>query len=812
MVAKRFPNLDWSCAEEFTLASMTLAFLEQIPTFSGTVGYLAEKGDPVGRWCARNQETISSIFDGVGLVEEFGLANIEPHRLLMELTARTKGQKPTGVYYTPVAVARMIVRTAIDHLEPYQTFDKDFRLLEPACGTGVFLDQVVQELKFRGHSNKTIGQIMGRSACIDLSPSALVVFQYLLLARYRMLEFDVREIQLPRTACGNALTGEIHKVHSRIGCQPNPGLQQLLQSELYHMVIGNPPFGTLSAPTGKWMHELLHGKQGSGPGAASYFRLDGVSVVGRKTWLHDQYVQFLRLAQWHAERTPRSAIGLVLNSGFLQNLTFRAVRYHLFHSFQHLDIVDLGGDLRNQRHLSDQNVFPIETGIATVVASRTPGMDQGPKAKPIRMLTRLVGQRQAKLAWCDNRQNGKHFPDLTISTQPITCPKPPDYRLFATPVVKSESRWFRNGRDLDRIFIKKWSVPVTARDHLVIDWTKDRLIRKIEKFLEPDATDDEIRQHFFPLPRSNRYPRGNTRGWQLETVRPRLRELNWKEWIIDCSYRPFDTRTILWHPTMIDWPRGDLASQMVSGKNPCLITRRQSPPVERYSYFWITRHIPIDGIIRNDNRGNEYCFPMLVDQGDGLETNICEDAIKSLRNKWGTERVDGCLIFWLVVCQVHSSAYQTWFTEELTSSYPRIFWPRQREFADRMVDLGKSLIELMSARPPNPTESSNIQSAESDRPIKGRPAIKDNRLIVSPDIVAQVRNENWDLKIGSHQVMKKYLQNRIRSGFTQNLVRDLEFLDHRIQNYRELVRKIDDFIESLGGFNQVFDMEEASER
>ncbi len=63
---------------------------------------------------------------------------------------------------------------------------------------------------------------------------------------------------------------------------------------------------------------------------------------------------------------------------------------------------------------------------------------------------------------------------------------------------------------------------------------------------------------------------------------------------------------------MIDWPRDRLMSALLMGENLALVTRRQSPAAQEWTYAWITDTIALDGLIRSDNRGSESVFPLFA--------------------------------------------------------------------------------------------------------------------------------------------------------------------------------------------------------
>src|SRR5205085_11414807 len=129
------------------------------------------------------------------------------------------------------------------------------------------------------------------------------------------------------------------------------------------VVIGNPPYSGHSANKGKWISGLLHDKTGN------YFEVDGESLRERNPkWLNDDYVKFIRFAQWRIERTGYGILAFITNHGYLNNSTFRGMRQSLMQSFDEIYVLDLHGNSkkkeRTPNNTMDENVFDIQQGVA----------------------------------------------------------------------------------------------------------------------------------------------------------------------------------------------------------------------------------------------------------------------------------------------------------------------------------------------------------------------------------------------------------------------------------------------------------------
>ena len=802
------PFLTGQECHELLLASAVLLRFKERPSFSKALDFLRESGDPIGQAVARLLEPPINYLDKLHqLTLDVATDGFDPFTLLMDLTQFSQGKQTKGVYYTPHPVAKKVAMLARDQLARQQVDVLSLQILEPAVGAGVFVHAWVDASQSHSEPIATITRSLSNWTCVDISPAAIVIAQALILDR--VIGEEHANIRLPMFIAADTLSCTPHSIYAKLGAThiDEKWVKNELRLNKYQLVIGNPPFGTLTNRTDPWISKLLHGELDEDKSSRSYFEADGKPIKERKTWLHDDYVKFLRFSQWHAERNTTGTLALVLNSGFLTNLSFRGLRYHLLDTLRLLDIVDFGGDTRNQANLEDENIFQIETGVAALVGTTCSECSHAdlPKGK-YRSITKLSGTRQSKLRWSAGES---HPPGLVVNTKSIET-LPPGYRLdFSTS--SSASLEYAAGWSLAEIFAQYWSAPVTARDHLVIDFTRERLVDKIRRFLDPAKSDEQIRSEFFPNPRSSRYPAGDSRSWKLGEARRRLRQSDWLSQILTCDYRPFDTRYILWNEAMIDWPRRELFEAMQLPGNHCLISRRQAPPGADYSYFWSSSGVPIDGIVRNDNRGNEYCFPLFIQFGKQTKSNLSDRFTNHLTDKWDQQSVDSQSVFDWLNAQFHSTEYRTRFRSELGYDFPKAFVPRSIQKAEKLATLGQRIRQLQATvlMPPEVDEKKPIGTSESDKTVAGyrKPIFENDHIWLGPEIKIPLSEEIWNLKIGSHQIIRKFCGYRVKADYMTSLEPILNKLIEQAREFREVCKDVDKLIVSYGGFRQTFDLE-----
>jgi predicted helicase len=123
------------------------------------------------------------------------------------------------------------------------------------------------------------------------------------------------------------------------------------------VITGNPPYSghsknpsfrieTVTAKDGKkkrkvkvptFIGELIE----------DYKKVDG-KPLGEKNpkWLQDDYVKFIRFAQWKMQDVPEGIVGIITNHSFMDNPTFRGMRQSLMQTFNQIYVLNLHGNLK----------------------------------------------------------------------------------------------------------------------------------------------------------------------------------------------------------------------------------------------------------------------------------------------------------------------------------------------------------------------------------------------------------------------------------------------------------------------------------
>ncbi|WKC72925.1 hypothetical protein [Borreliella yangtzensis] len=113
-----------------------------------------------------------------------------------------------------------------------------------------------------------------------------------------------------------------------------------------------------------------------------YKKIENESINERNTkTLNNDYVKFIRFAENKLEdnkerflsikSSEEGLLGIVTNNGYLDNITFRGMRYHLLKTFDEIYILNLHGSSRKKEKTEDgsvdENVFDIQTGVSIAI-------------------------------------------------------------------------------------------------------------------------------------------------------------------------------------------------------------------------------------------------------------------------------------------------------------------------------------------------------------------------------------------------------------------------------------------------------------
>jgi len=795
-----------------------------------------------------------------------------------------------GVFYTPPPIARYILsqvhRSLIDEFSladgladeitwqemirrvpllslPAATrLETPFvRILDPALGTGVFLNEGVKLIHSHlaarwtaaGDSPREVASrwdkyvaaaLLPRWCALELMLPACIVATLKLAVTLAETGFSFTHASRLEIHLANTLAGPAARQRSLFSERENAFLsaaiagRNLASHAPFTVIVGNPPFSGISTQQGRWIADLLRGSEGGHRVWCNYFEVDGQPLGERKTWLQDDYVKFLRFAQWKIETTGCGIVGLVTNHGYLDNPTFRGIRRALLATFPQLAVIDLHGNRKKKERApdgrQDENVFAIEQGTAIGLFRRPPIKDTCGAA----WHGELWGTAESKLRTLDEAADlsALRDGDRSLAIRQLV-PGPGQYFFTPRPITQRDE--YDASPSLPNLMPVNVTAPVTARDHFVVAFTREELLARMAEFRDLAVDDNELRQRYFTRTRSAKYASGDTRGWKLAAARRRLAaDPLWQQHVRPCWYRPFDERFVYWADGMIDWPRREVTPYLMRPGNLALVARRQMLPTQPCNYFWVSDQLLLDGLIRSDNRGSESVFPLFLEPADGsvsrnrinLDEAFLERAARQLGVRWqpdGPRAEDTFCALDLVsytYALFFSPIYRRRYADRLWSDFPRVLLPRRLDLFRGMAELGWRLAgwHLLRGLRSAATETEPPGAAPEGRGdlywavgapsivSPGFPKFDAGRICVNRDVwLEPVTGEIWDFHAGGHQVCNKWLKDRRNRTLSKRELAVYCGIVSAIDGTLRTMPAIDAMIQAAGGWPGAFVLVEA---
>ncbi len=731
-----------------------------------------------------------------------------------------KMREARGVYYTPEPVVSYIVRSVDAILK------KDFKLrdgladaskvkltrpkkigkgtetidthkvqiLDPATGTGTFLHSVIGLIyeAFAGNKSMWPGYVrenlLPRIYGFELlmAPYAVAHMKLGLLLRETGYDFSSDErlrVFLTNTLEeANELT-DLPLFTQWLAEEANSANQVKKEAPVM-VVLGNPPYSGHSANTGAWIAGLLRGIDSStGQKTGNYFEVDGAPLGERNPkWLNDDYVKFIRFAQWRIEQTGYGVLAFVTNHGYLDNPTFRGMRQSLMQSFDDIYLLDLHGNSKRKEKApdggKDENVFDIQQGVAIgLFVKRSKKQD-----KPVQVYhADLYGTRESKyIGLAEN--------DFTSTIWQKIEPQSPFY-MFIPQDADVRTEYERGWKITQAMPVNALGFQ-THRDNFAIDFEQEPLHQRISSLLDSSLSNSEL---------SERYELRDAGGWTLEKARQQLRkDAHWKNYFRKIAYRPFDFRNSYYSNVAMDRPRKELIEH-VSGKANWVLNLPKIVKV-KWQHSLVT-DCPPTAIVLDIN--GSYGFPLYLyptaktdlfandsTAPGGRRPNLAPEFIADFSARLNLTFVpDGCGdlqttfgpedVFHYAYAVFHSPIYRSRYAQFLKIDFPRLPLTSDVELLRSLCALGKELValHLMEKIPPSPHFAKGGDEAGGFAvryPIAGDNTVDNVRYsepaedapgrvwINKTQYFDNVPPEVWGYHIGGYQVCHKWLKDRKR--------------------------------------------------
>ena len=735
-----------------------------------------------------------------------------------------KLRKSKGVWYTPQPVVGFIVRAvdeilqkdfglpegladysmierkvAIEQSRDRRTtdgmkhrMDKFHRvqILDPATGTGTFLAEVVNQIYDRYRDNQGIWQQYVEQHLLP----RLNGFEIL------MASYAVAHIKLDMLL---GETGYQHNTDKRLHVyltnsleesnkEPRTLFAQWLSSEATEanvikrdypvmVMIGNPPYNGSSTNKGEWILSLMNDYKKE-PGGK--LPLD----ERNSKWLNDDYVKFIRLAQDYIENNGEGIIGFINPHGYLDNPTFRGMRWNLLKTFDKIYTIDLHGNSKKKETCpdgsKDENVFDIMQGVSINIFVKTGKKNKDELGKVYHK--DLYGLRQNKYDFLDTATID------SVGYEEIS-PKAPMY--FFVPKDFGLEEKYNEGFKVDELFKVCLLGPNSHRDDFAISFTYEEAVAKLSDFNNKAISDDKVVE---------KYHLKETGEWNVHDARE---QVSGDDVPVQCLYRAFDDRYMLYYSYIFDRPRHNLNTHLLKS-NLGLIVNRQS----RLLFSPFVTNKPLGQHCILDPREGSYATPLyLYFDNLGEEeriVNFNKDIYDSIAKGLNylpcyddnvlvdpTSEYNGVLypqdLFDYIYAVLHSPSYRERYKEFLKIDFPRIPYPTDWEKFRNLAEKGEELrqLHLMEDLP---------HSTGVSFPIGGTSQVdcyrwEQNRVYINSEQYFEgVPESAWNFYIGGYQPAQKWLKDRKDMTLSFEDVKHYQQIIYVLQQTGRLMNEIDE--------------------
>jgi hypothetical protein len=680
---------------------------------------------------------------------------------------KTEKRKEGGVYYTPKAATSFIVR-GVNHIlkehfgltDGYM--DKTVKVLDFACGTGTFIDSIfdiiihddMDELEKRKVKEKIKNDYYG----FEILFTPYIVAHTILTKHLRDKGITI----LDNERLGIYLTNTLDiSQHSISGLLPNlknehEKAARIKNDESILAVVGNPPYNVNSKDKNAKILEMIQ----------DYKPENEANVKP----LNNDYVKFIRFAQFKIEKNQSGVVGVITDNSFLENITFYKMREELLKSFDCIYILNLHGENRKNKTIKDTNIFDIQQGVCISFFIKNENVkDKGIyyySTKDNDIFTRagklelLAAKDLENLGW--KKLNPLETKDVSFVSRnlayldeysefmPINC-------IFNTPSLPIMSK-----KDYANKERKQW---------IAYQYTEGALDALRDSFL--NNTPAEIKSIYNISEESD---------WFI---------VNAKEDLTSCynpqkiQYRAYDYRyTSLSHSKgFLARPSYNKVGSHFSKNNLGLIFERGCN--SSFNHAFITEIYTDFHCIG----GGSYLAPLyLYKEEDGLfgaekTTNFTPDFLNNYINQLEFD-VTPEEVMAYIYAVLHSPVYREKYLEFLKTDFPAIPMTKDKETFYKYALLGKKLIDLhllqnmpsgagikvsftgdvgnnfviKKITPPTPTEDKLMLTTARNNVIT----------------FTGVSKEVYDFEIGSYKPIDKWLKYRIKD----EVILGIEDLDH----------------------------------
>jgi predicted helicase len=680
------------------------------------------------------------------------------------------------------------------------------QILDPATGTGTFLAEVVKHIynKFEGQQG-----IWSKYVTNDLIPR-LNGFE-LLMASYAMAHLKM-DMLLTETGYKPTddqrfkifLTNSLEEAHQDSGTLFSSWLSdesnqanEIKRDTPVMVIIGNPPYSGESANKGEWIMNLMEDYKKE-PGGKEKLK------ERNPKWINDDYVKFLRFGQHFIEKNGEGVLAFINPHGFLDNPTFRGMRWNLLKTYDKIYTIDLHGNSKKKETAPDgsidQNVFDIMQGVSINLFVKTGEKKEKELGKVFHY--DLFGKRELKYDFLNNN----NIPNIEWEAL-----NPQEPELFFVPKNFEVKDSYDKGFSVSDLFLVNGVGLTTAHDEFVIKEKKDELLKYYQNFQNSPRDAEYLHKEFNVNKKT---------GWNILQGYDNIKnEKDLTKFLQPISYRPFDNRFIFYEDKLVWRTVRKVMQHFLKGDNVGLVTARQC--VSDWRYIFISKNIGEFNLTSNAGRfGSGSYFPLylypddknkdLFETGQERTPNLNMEIVNQMseglglqfvseKDLTGFENLSGLPkifapidILDYIYAVLHSPNYREKYKEFLKIDFPRVPFPKDKDTFWQLVKLGGEIRQIHL-----------LESSVVEKYITGYPEDGDNKVgkiffektndttgkvyinyektppsgVGGLQYFSNVPEVAWNFYIGGYQPAQKWLKDR----------KDRELSSEDIFHYQKII-------------------------
>ena len=489
------------------------------------------------------------------------------------------------------------------------------------------------------------------------------------------------------------------------------------------VMIGNPPYSGESQNKGEWIMRLLEDYKKE-PGGK--MRLN----ERNPKWINDDYVKFIRLAQNYVERNKCGIIGFINPHGFLDNPTFRGMRWKLLSTFDKIYTINLHGNYKKKEVCPDgspdENVFDIQQGVSINLFIKT-GEKKASELGKVYYYD-LYGKREEKYDFLTNTPFSEVKYQELHPVAPMYFFVPKDFGLMDE---------YEKGVSISSLF---------SLGSMGITTGHDKEMVSLQSFKS------------------------------------------------DCnfqySYRPFDIRWINYDVKQITRARANVMNNL---KKPnialCLIKVNSSSD----GLFKVLMSTGLTDKTILSSKDNANVFPLyLYTKEFGEEKkipNLRKEEWQRFNDAVGKETTPEKILAYIYAV-LHSPSYRERYKEFLKVDFPRIPLPKTAEEFNRLTAIGQQLIDLhlmnnaQSWKCTTTFPEIGSQQVDFQEWKDGQVWINDKQYF------GNVPKSVWEFYIGGYQPAQKWLKDRKRRTLSFDEIKHYLHIIHALEETMRLMKEI----------------------